>query len=259
LIVDQATTGNGAVTLTTRGLDEDFYGDEVYALTYAGPSADGDTKATLRRGVCIPDGDGACDDSATDALKLITNSGNETNRIEFETDAKGVGGLTAPRARIAYRPQNGWGVQAAVAARSYMPSVVKPTAPAVSSFENEKWREYSWQSGSSYLYFQPSEAGKTVLVSYEYLSGGVHRTVRDAIVTLSPDMDKITDVALVPGFTGSGGKVAHAELIDPNGNLDPNVTAILSVRGLSVQARTVWADNAGRYSQSVVTDYRKRS
>ncbi|HEX8551416.1 MAG TPA: prepilin-type N-terminal cleavage/methylation domain-containing protein [Abditibacteriaceae bacterium] len=259
LIVDQTpvitpTSPTGAVTLTTRGLDQETYGDTLYAVAYSAPDTNGVSAGTPVTGECVPGKDGICD-GASGILAAVIDSGNQTNRVELKK-AGGLDTLAAPRARIMYRPQDGWGVQAAVAARSYMPFFAPP---AGTSFRNEGWREYYWATGagSDIVYFQPSEAGKTVLVSYEYLEGSVYRTVRDAIITLSGET---VDTPLAAFGSGNGPtkKVARAEIIDPNGNI-PTITAILAVRGLSVQARTVWADNAGRYSQSVVTDYRKRS
>lgn len=254
IVVDQATSGD-SVFLTTRGLDDDLYSN-VYALVYSAPDSNGVSKNVPRSGECAPDSSGACSNTA-DALAEVKAFGNQTNRVRFESSASGVGGLTAPRARIVYRPLDGWGVQSSVAARTYAPFLdYIPTNYFPDDnygYVRQLWREYAWSSGSSNIYFQPSEAGKTIAVTFAY-NDGTERVAKDRIITIN---DRTVDAPA--GFPGAGGKASVAELVDLNGNLGPTVTSILSIRGLSVQARAVWADNSGRYNQTVATDYRKSS
>lgn len=254
VVLDQSPDANsGTATLTTRGLDEDTYGDTVYALVYNAPDSSGDTKQSLRRSSCVPNSTGVC--SATnDALANVEIGGSRTNRATLS--ATGKASLIAPRLRLTYRPQGGLGVQAAVAARTYTPYLDFVT-PA--TYQGQPWREYSWIPGSSVVYFQPNEAGKIVVMTYEYQDGTGYHVAQDRVVTIGRDLQNVATAGVRTGFSGAGGKVAVAELTDLDGNPGPTVTAIQSVRGLSIQARAVWADNQGRYGQTVVTDYRKGS
>lgn len=193
--------------------------------------------------------------------------------------------LTAPRARVVYRNLDGSGHQLAVAAQSYVP--FEPGAPYGTDHPRQPWREYFHNNAPQdrFLYFHPSEAGKSVMVSYEYSdvdpSGNtVYRTVTNAVVTINDELRTLaqTKTPVDSGFTlqahtASGAvqtnRVAVAELTTLNGELigpqssdggevvsaNARVTAITSIKGVSVRARTAWFEGQ-RYSQATVSGYR---
>ncbi len=164
------------------------------------------------------------------------------------------------RYRTVYRALDGWSQQLSVAAKSYVPFYqdtdfggTRPTA-----LPREPWREYYWPSGSTRLFFHPSEAGKSVSISYVDTAGN---RVNGVVLTI----DNIEASAVPPaGFFGTyddngtsltNDKVAYTTITNPAGNPATNVAAILSVQGLSIQARTAW-QNADRYNQVIVPSYR---
>lgn len=150
------------------------------------------------------------------------------------------------RVRTVYRALDGWAIQPSVAPRTYVPYVADQRPN--NNFPREPWREYVWLPGDpSNIYFHASEAGKTVAISY-----GVNNVPNRTTLTI----DNIQDApsGLPSGFAPSG-KVARATLIQPNGNAATTANAILSVQGLSIQARTAWL-NADKYNQVIVPGYR---
>jgi len=148
----------------------------------------------------------------------------------------------APKTRTVYRTLDGWAHQLSVGARSYIPFY--PSRPAA---QRERWREYVWDR-ASYLYFPPSEAGKSIIVTYQV--GSASSPPNSGIFTIEEDT--------IPESTGLGfaanGRVARVELTGPGGTV-MTPAAILGVRGVSVRARSAWIDN-GRYQQTAVADYR---
>lgn len=151
------------------------------------------------------------------------------------------------RYRTVYRALDGWAQQLSVAAKSYIPFY---TSRPVSS-PSEPWREYYWPGTGNQLYFHPSEAGKSVVVS---LTDGAGQRMNGIVLTI----DKMEASTVPPtGFFGTGNttnQVAYATLTDLAGN-PVAASSILSVQGLSVQARTAW-QNADRYNQVIVPAYR---
>jgi hypothetical protein len=175
--------------------------------------------------------------------------------------AYNVSGLTAPRVRTTYRTLDNWANQLSVAARTYVPfysgSDFTQTGGTRSGFlPREPWREYAWVvTDSSHLYFHASEAGKSVVVSYEYDDGGTFRVNNNAILTIKNDIIPApAGISTGVGGFAENGQVSSAEIVDPLGNT-VNATAILSVQGLSVHARTAWL-NADKYNQVIVPAYR---
>ena len=119
----------------------------------------------------------------------------------------------------------------------------------------EQWGEYVLQvgGGQTYLYFHPSEVGKAIAVSFEYNDGTGYRRVTRAVFTTEDDV--IDAPGGVPAaFVGPIGKVCRAELTGPTGN-PVAATAIFSVQGVGITARTAWLDN-DRYQQQIVNGYR---
>jgi prepilin-type N-terminal cleavage/methylation domain-containing protein len=159
---------------------------------------------------------------------------------------------TGARIRTVYQTLDGWATQISVAPRTYVPYFDSAILPAGTSdnFPREPWREYVWSSADrSNIYFHASEAGKTVAIS---LSDG------SATVSTTVTIDNIQDAPAGLGGAGNfapSGKVARATLTQPNGDPATATTAILSVQGLSVQARTAWL-NADKYNQVIVPGYR---
>ena len=153
------------------------------------------------------------------------------------------------RARTIYRALDGWTQQLSVAAKSYIPfyvgtQFISGSRPA-SLLPREQWREYYW-NGTSSLYFRASEAGKSVSVSFTDNNGVV---VNDAILTIDDDLIDSPNA----GFTA--GRVSEAKLVNSAGVEVINPLSILSIKGLSVQARTAWQDG-DRYTQTIVPGYR---
>jgi hypothetical protein len=161
---------------------------------------------------------------------------------------------TIPSARIrtVYRALDGWATQTSVAPRAYVPyfDLSGLAATAIPHFPREPWREYVWlPSDPSNIYFHASEAGKTVMVSLNNGSA-------DNSTTLT--VDNIQDAPAITGWPAGfapSGKVARATLIQPDGDAATTTVAILSVQGISVQARTAWL-NADQYNQVIVPGYR---
>lgn len=180
--------------------------------------------------------------------------------------------LIAPRARTIYWTLDRWAQQMTVGARSYLPfynTAASQTPPGGwpltgrYDVERERWREYSWSdrtSGSAAdrygtIYFHPSEAGKSILVNYQYLDG----TVKSAIghFTVDERVDPVDIPGFSTGYSGASGRVSRAIITQPNTNppVAANVVAIISVQGLSTRARTAWLDG-GRYTQAASAGYR---
>ncbi len=172
--------------------------------------------------------------------------------------------LTAPRARTIYWTLDRWAQQMTVGARSYVPFYANTPSATRPETERERWREYSWsdRTGGSAddrygtIYFHPSEAGKSILVNYQYLDG---TTLKSAIghFTIDEDVDRIDIPGFSTGYSGASGKVSMAIITEPGSNppAPANVVAIISVQGLSTRARTAWLDN-GRYTQAASAGYR---
>ncbi|MDF2440891.1 MAG: hypothetical protein JWN98_1875 [Abditibacteriota bacterium] len=201
----------------------------------------------------------------------VQSINQKTGRVLLDVKDTPGTPLRAPRARVVYRNLDGWGHQVAVAAKNYSP--YNPALTYDDNHPREPWREYFYNgSGDRFLYFHPSEAGKTVSVSYEYFDGTKHHTVTGAIVTIN---DVLTSTSALAGFpTGFNGNayiatglkptdsVAVAQLSDLRGTLigtglatAARVTAITAVQGISVRARTAWFDGDS-YSQVAVSGFR---
>jgi hypothetical protein len=169
--------------------------------------------------------------------------------------------VALPQVRVAYRTLNDWTNQISVAARSY-----KPYYSAYSTTPAEDYRDYYWPKSSNasnppnlanepsnVIYFKPSEAGKSVLVSYSYNGGS--STVTDKLFTIDEDM--VTSPASVDGSFLVDNKASSLELTDANGaQLGANdVVAVTAVRGVGMQARTAWISGS-RFLQTSATIYR---
>jgi prepilin-type N-terminal cleavage/methylation domain-containing protein len=139
--------------------------------------------------------------------------------------------------RTVFRTLDNWGHQLVVAASSYVPF---PGAAPAFQHPREGWREYAWTPGTSVVYFQAAEAGKLVMVDYEYpdtSAPGGYRQVQGAIFPISLDMDGafFTPPA---GFAPTTSQAAAIKLTTLNGNVLASASAITAVRGVSIAART---------------------
>jgi prepilin-type N-terminal cleavage/methylation domain-containing protein len=155
--------------------------------------------------------------------------------------------------RTVFRTLDAWAHQFVVAAASYYPF---PGTVDANLHPREGWREYAW-TGNNILYFQAAEAGKLVMVDYEYFDStapGNIRQVQGAIMPISLDFDGayFTPPA---GFAPPNNQAAAVKLTDLSGNVPAQVRAITAVRGVSIAARTAWLEN-GRYQQVVTKGYR---
>jgi prepilin-type N-terminal cleavage/methylation domain-containing protein len=162
-------------------------------------------------------------------------------------------------ARTIYNTTDGWAHQLAVSARTYMPHHV-PTR----FNPREPWREYFGvvpaTAGQGYrLYFQASEAGKTLLVSYRYQDGARIRSMSAVLLPVSSDLT--TSGAMPANFTApnatpTSGQLSFVELINHQGTpLAQTLIGLDEVRGGSVMARTAWVRGT-RYSQVVARGIR---
>jgi hypothetical protein len=208
---------------------------------------------------------------------LLTSVNHKTGELNYETDIPDIPILTtpapdpptssfdAPRARTVYWTLDGWAQQIAVAARSYLPYISEPHA-------REEWREYYWQGNQAakavnvarnargVLYFPPSESGKSVLVTFEYVDDDGNYQRQSSVVTISDKFDGF-ETPTSPGdlrnaWGDKGAQARRGELREPDGDFY-DVRAILSVQGLSVQSRTAWIENNARYTQAEAVGYRK--
>jgi prepilin-type N-terminal cleavage/methylation domain-containing protein len=164
-------------------------------------------------------------------------------------------GFAAPRARTAFWTLDGWAQQLSVAARSYIPFIDETSYPSNwrQAAEREAWREYYWAGpGNEELFFPPTEAGKSVMITFDYVVGGNH-TTKSAVFTISDEIDD-RPVGVPTTFEAETDKVCRL-LIDVPEAPGFSVAAILGVRGLSVQSRTAWIDG-GRYQQASASGYR---
>jgi prepilin-type N-terminal cleavage/methylation domain-containing protein len=155
--------------------------------------------------------------------------------------------IKSPLVRVAYRTQDGWARQVSVSAKSYKP---------YTSNNIERWRDYAPISTSNYntLFFQPSEAGKAVRVTYTYGNGtaDADKTITELLVIKNEVEELPTgNTPLGPGVN----IVVRLEIDPPGAN---NVTAILSVKGASITARTAWMTN-NKYSHNLLTSMRSDS
>lgn len=209
----------------------------------------------------------------------------KTGQVFFNTQ-KGTDTLTAAMVRLVYRNLDGWLQQPSVAARTYLPYEARYTTAVRGEFPREPWREYVLNTADDALYFHPSEAGKTVLATYQYMVPGatVPVTMRDVPLTVrenlvEPPTDGSFDgFALNPNATPPAGtKVqgSRAYFVDNEGRCigttaqddqdvvstkntptdKAKIIAILSIKGASVRVRSAWYDG-GRYSQNDVSGYR---
>jgi prepilin-type N-terminal cleavage/methylation domain-containing protein len=184
----------------------------------------------------------------------------KTGSIPFVVNPKVT---TAPTARIVYRTSENWTQQLSVAAKHYTLYHDDTSTP-----QDEYWRQCLLVPGASptpYLYFHPSEAGKTVLVSYSYENplGG---TAPDIVVDnqlLTIDTDIInplpTGVTNLNLFAGSEGSVARLQFVAQDGSdLDRRITAITKIQGVGIQSRVAWIDG-DRFTQVSATRIREGS
>jgi prepilin-type N-terminal cleavage/methylation domain-containing protein len=193
------------------------------------------------------------------AVKFPTIVGSDTERDEaifrntlregkigFNLDATPTQ-IQSPVVRVAYRTQDGWARQVSVSAKSYKP---------YTSSHIERWRDYAPISATNYntLLFQPSEAGKSVKITYSYGDGTADndQTITELLVIKSEIEElPVGNTPLGPNV----GSVVRLEIDPPGAN---NVTAILSVKGASITARTAWMEK-NKYSHNLLTSMRSDS
>jgi prepilin-type N-terminal cleavage/methylation domain-containing protein len=162
---------------------------------------------------------------------------------------------TAPTSRVAYLTLDNWTQQLSVAAKNYTLYYDDTVTP-----QDEYWRQCVLDANNALLYFHPSEAGKTLLVSYRYTNGTGGATT-DAVVEnqlLTVDTNIITPVPTsVPNsFASLEGGVARLQLVTQDGSrLTQSVTAITKIQGVGIQSRVAWLDG-DRFTQVVATRLR---
>ena len=211
---------------------------DLYALAMPAPDASNQIFSNALGGKWTPTVGG-------NGVVLDVSSASATYNVD---DGSG-NPMIAPRVRTSYWASKGWAQQLSVAASSYY--AYDPARTKV-----EPWREFYWGplsdstlagKSDNTLYFHASEAGKTIMVSF--LNGT--NKVANQIVTIGSRIKNAP--ASVP--SGFGSKVAEAILAESNGDPAGAVTALTSVRGVSVRARTAWQQGSD-YTQEVAEMYR---
>lgn len=177
--------------------------------------------------------------------------------VRYDIEDAGGNPLPALKARTAYWTLDGWAQQLSVAARSYIPYL-----NIRAGNEREPWREYYWSgpagANRDELYFAPTEAGKSVMVTFEYdaaASAPADYKTKTVILTIDENIESVSSLPV--GFepiTRRGTKAIIDVPGDSNFDKD-DITAILAVQGLSVQARTAWIEGE-RYQQASSSGYR---
>jgi hypothetical protein len=228
-----ASVPDRMVALPMRNIDQDQSPSVFTLLMYPNTTSGGLNLHRARWDAGTVTGDG----NSAGSPRLL-NVDPKSGQVLYE-----AGDVLAPRARTVAWTLDGWAEQISVAARSYIPSADRL------AFEEEPWREYFWSSNSGLLYFRPSEAGKSIMASYERPDATTttgYRTVIGSILSIDDEIK----TGGPPGFA----TYVEAELSDPTGLPIP-ASAILSVQGVSVRARTAWIDG-DRYMQTIATGYR---
>jgi prepilin-type N-terminal cleavage/methylation domain-containing protein len=207
---------------------------------------------------------------------------NKKGQIFFRVPNLASSYKVTPQVRVAYRTLDNWVQQPSVAAQSYIPVYATGTGAGVTDVI-EYWRSYyvgrqpasgvNPSQTDGYLYFKPSEAGKTVVVTYSIGNPAATPDTDNTIsrvLTIDPNIidcpnTVASDFARSP-YAGSplapanqARYVSRLQLTDTAGNpLASRLTAIQDVRGISIQSRTAWLDGS-RFSQTASTGFRKGS
>lgn len=211
-----------AVNSPVRFFDKD---QTLYTLL---SDQDGNRKGAIYQGSLIAPSEG---------LRLTDTINVKTGQVVFDLSAL-PNTATSARARVVYRTLDNWANQLSVAARSY-----KPYYSGVLSTPAEPWRDYVNTSGTrQILQFRPSEAGKSVAVSYVYTVGGADVEVNNKVLQI--------DARIITSSAFTGGLATELQLTDNSGNTLTNaqVKGIRSVLGVSIQSRTAWLDG-NKFSQ----------
>ena len=159
----------------------------------------------------------------------------KTGQITFD-----LAKATSVRSRVTYQTLNNWTHQLSIAARSYKPFYMA----ALATNPPEPWRDYVYDDKNSVLYFRPSEAGKSVSVSYTFKTGtGADVQVNKRVLQISQDIISSTSAN---GGVAVGGMVSRLDLTDNAGNAltGAQVQGIQGVLGASIQSRTAWLDGS---------------
>lgn len=177
-------------------------------------------------------------------LLLPTEGDTKASRITFD-----LGSSQGFTSRASYRTRDNWSQQLSVAASSYKPFVNNQIEP---------WRDYYLDG--SVLYFHATEAGKSVMVTYSYISnGGTTVTLRNRLLSIEDDPRNQPPAAFASSkfasklqLTNTDGDELSAPHTPPRDN---DLVSISGVRGASVTVRTAWLDGS-RYTQSFLTAMR---
>ncbi|RYD89003.1 MAG: hypothetical protein EOP50_18170, partial [Sphingobacteriales bacterium] len=146
----------------------------------------------------------------------VTRDSNDAAYANFDLPKKAeipfsvsTGLTTAPSARIVYRTIDNWTQQASVAASHYnlyFNETVTPNAGAGVEF----WRQCVLDADGTYIYFRPSEAGKTVLLSYRYGTGAPNADTIVENQMLTIDTNIIDPPTGIPAaFTSAEGRASN--------------------------------------------------
>lgn len=251
---DPAARTGREVVLPVRRLSE----GSVYSLMAFLDPAD---TATPRTQVALQTATWTPANASTDTTTLW-GVDRKTGRVLFDVNTHvanpTIRNLT--QTRVVYGTQDGWTHQVSVAPAQYTPYYTgfSGTASnnAATMFDNpaQPWRYYVWDASNTAgsIYFPPSEAGKTILLSYIY-DDGARKELRDEPVTIRERLENVPAALTAAVPFAISGQAAVAIPKQANGGAAFPIISIRSIKGASVQARTAWLDGDHYTQVSTVT------
>ncbi len=221
-------------------------------------------------------------DLATNNPFFLWNVNRKGGRVLFDISDHALPPLTKTDyqvvgTRVVYRTLDNWTHQVSVAPTTYTPfysyalnnrnidaAFTGNNTPATTNVNvAQPWRYYAWTASSAQpgrIFFPPSEAGKTISLSYTYTVGGVTKEVDNGVVTINASWIRDTDAPvgaardLAVADANGDRWLAYAEP-QPTGIAPSPLTSIRSIKGLSIQARTAWLDGSN-FSQVSTVGFR---
>ncbi len=167
------------------------------------------------------------------------------------------------QSRVVYQNLDSWTHQLSVAPSNYTPyygvglNNRNTSLQFVGDVGNvsvaEPWRYYVWNAASGSqpgrIFFPPSEAGKTISLSYVYTDAFLKKEVTNDVITINTRWIRAADAPAGAtqdlAITDANGDswLAYAEP-QLSGSSALMINAIRSVKGISIQARTAWLDGS---------------
>ncbi len=173
------------------------------------------------------------------------------------------------QSRVVYQTLENWAHQISVAPTSYTPfysnslNNVNTNANYGGITGNvsvaQPWRYYYWESSSSQpgrIFFPPSEAGKTISLSYTYDANGTPREINGGVVTINSGWIQASQApaAAQPLAIADANGDSWLAFAEPqlNNNTVAPLLSIRAINGISIQARTAWLDGSNFNQVSTV-------